>query len=102
MTSYAQFMNKLSTGYPQKLTELKGDGIKCGKNEKLREVFFMLSEHIKERLIKLHIELNNAKDEEKSSFLLSKATTEIFNLVNCREKEFYDKIDNENKLKIDE
>jgi hypothetical protein len=59
------------------------------KNERLRELFYMLSGRIREKLIELHCELNEIKDPEKYSFLIAKATAEIFNLVNCNEKEFY-------------
>jgi hypothetical protein len=65
------------------------DFIKCGKNEQLRELFFLLAENIKARLSKLHLELNACENKEKYEYLLSKSATELFNLINCREKLFY-------------
>jgi hypothetical protein len=78
---------------------MKGDGIKCRKDDHFNEVFFMISAEIKKILIDLHIELNKPISEEKSNHLLSKATAELFNIVNCREKEFYDLILKESVLK---
>lgn len=81
----------MPTDYQLKPTKIRGDGIVCGKDEHLREVFFMISGKMKEIIINLHVDLNKSTDEAKSSYLLSQATTKLFNIVNCREKDYYGK-----------
>ena len=55
----------------------------------------MIADEIKKKLVVLYVKLDETKDEEKQEHLLNKAATEIFNLVNCREEEFYKKMNEE-------